>query len=129
MMNRKILGLLFLVAMFATLLVSDAVRSEAHGHERKLEAKERKSKNVVKSIENGKNEDGEKEKDINKKKEVTGKKTGHIRVDKGRKTFEGVIGDKKLFWTYLWKHKVGTMIGSNLTKNNTRNYPKRQPNI
>lgn len=40
-----------------------------------------------------KNEDGEKEKDINKKKEVRGKKTGQIRVDKGRKSFQGVIGD------------------------------------
>lgn len=53
MMNRNILGLFFVAAMFAALLLSDAVRSEAQRRARELEGKERKSKNVVKSIENG----------------------------------------------------------------------------
>lgn len=107
-MNLKILGLLFVAAMFAALLVSDAARSEEQGRIREFEGEQRNSKNVVKSIENGKNEDSEKEKVINKKKEVRGKKTEHIRIDKGRKTVEG---DKKRPWTYLWKYKVGTLIG------------------
>lgn len=77
MMNRKILGLLFVAAIFATLLASvDAQRGRIMKRDGRREPEDegRRNKDEENSIETTKNKDDEKETDYNAKKESEGTK-------------------------------------------------------
>lgn len=122
-MNRRILGLLFVAPIFATLLISDATsrRIETRERRREIEVKEKERKDEEKGIENRENENDEKERINNKIKEVGGtekrKEGENTRREEDRKTAEGNWngriakrkGNIKQIWMLLKKKRKASI--------------------